>query len=66
MKTLRLHVHCSDWQGLPYRKTFVIAEFAPGFADIVEESRPRCEADRTAVFYAVADEALVFEVELLA
>jgi hypothetical protein len=42
----------------------VISEYAPGAVDIVEESRPRCEADRTAVFHVSRDEELVFEVEL--
>lgn len=64
MKTLRLHVHCSDWQGLPHRRTFLISEFVPGSVDIVEESRPRCEADRSAPFHSTANETLVFEVEL--
>lgn len=64
MKAIKLHVHCSDWQGLPHKRTFLISEFLPGVVDIVEESRPRCEADRTAVFSARRDEELVFEVEL--
>lgn len=63
MRSIKLHVHCTDWEGRPFRKTFVISEFMPGDVDIVEESRPRCEADRTAPFHVVKDETLVFEVE---
>lgn len=63
MKTVKLHVHCTDWEGRPDRRTFVITELEPGVVDIVAASRPRCEADRTAVFSAFANEDLVFEVE---
>lgn len=64
MRKILLHVHCTDWQGQPCRRTYVISEFWPGVVDIVEESRPRCEADRTAVFETRSNEDLVFEVEV--
>jgi len=47
VKAVKLHVLGVDERGYPSRRTFIIREDPDGDVDIVEDTRPRCDADRT-------------------